>query len=405
MTIQGFRTTSNFVTDGRPQHWRAAVLLLTPNGDAPLYALTAGMKSEKVDDPQFNWWEKGMLSRRIALGANLDNTGGTENITVVEKALQFKEGDLILVEESGEILYVAINPTADTTLNVIRAYGDTVATAVDFDGAAVNPNLLCIGSAFEEGSDAPEGRAFDPTKKYNYTQIFRDTFEHTRTASKTRLRTGDDVKEAKRECLENHSKGIERAFFLGERKETTRNSKPLHLTGGIKSFIASDNIKAVASGQLDMETLETYMEGIFKYGSTQKMGFTGNRALTCIQQAVRKNSSYQIFANEKVFGMKVTKLVSPFGELNFKTHPLFNITPGATGGQTYYGMDSTMYVLDQANLRYRYFSGDDTRYEPKLQDNGVDGAKSGFITEAGLEVHHPDTHYLITQLNAGIADT
>lgn len=405
MSIQGFRTTSNFVADGRPKHWRAAILMRYPNGDAPLFALTSAMKSEAVDDPEFNWWEKPMQTRRLTLGASLDNTGGTENITVVADGTTLKEGDLLLVEESGEILYVAVDPTSATTVNVTRAFGTVAATAVTYNGGAVNPNLLLIGSAYEEGSAAPDGRAYDPTKKFNYTQIFRNTFEHTRTAAKTRLRTGDDVKEAKRETLELHSRDIEWAFFLGNKLETTKNGKPLRTTGGVKSFIPAANQKAVTSGTLNMETLESYMEGIFAYGSSEKLAFVGNRAMTAIQQVIRRNTAYQIFANEKVFGINVARLVSPHGELVLKRHPLFNQVNGDTGAQTYYGLNSSMFVLDQKNLVYRYMKGDDTRYEAKLQDNGIDGDKSGFISEVGLEVHHGETHYFISQINEGVADT
>lgn len=405
MTIQGFRTTDNFVADGRPKHWRAAILLKYPNGDAPLFALTSAMKSSAVDDPEFNWWEKSMQTRRMALGADLDGTAGTDTVTLVDSALSLKEGDLLLVEQTGEILYVAADPTIDTSASLTRGYAGTTVTAVDFDGAAVNPNLLVIGSAYEEGSDAPTGRAYDPTKYTNYTQIFRNTFEHTRTAMKTRLRTGDDVKEAKRECLELHSRDIEMAFFLGIKTETTKNGKPLRLTGGLKSFIPAANKVQVASGQLSMDALEGYMERIFKYGSSEKMAFCGNRAMTCLQQVTRKNTAYQIYANEKVLGIKVTRVVSPHGELVLKRHPLFNQVVGSDTGQVYYGLDSSLFVLDQKELEYRYFKGDDTRYEQKLQDNGIDGEKSGFLTECGLEIHHGTNHFLIEQMNEGIADT
>jgi hypothetical protein len=289
----------------------------------------------------------------------------------------------------------------------VRGYGSVASTAVDFDGASVNQNILVVGSSYEEGSDAPDGRAWDPTKYNNYTQIFRNTFEHTRTAAKTRLRTGDDVKEAKRETLEMHSRDIEMAFFFGNKRETTRNGKPLRTTGGIKSFIPTGNRIAPSSGNLTMLLLESYMERFFEYGSSEKLAFVGNRAMTAIQQCVRKNSAYQIFANEKVFGLKVTRIVSPHGELVLKRHPLFNQVPGsaAGGAQTYYGLNSTMVVLDQKELVYRYMKGDDTRYESKLQDNGIDGDKSGFISEVGLEVHHGSTnHFWVSALNAGIAD-
>jgi len=405
MSIQGMRDTSNFVTDGRPKHWRAKVLQLYPNGIAPLYALTSALKTETVDDPEYNWWEKPMQTRRLALGADLDGTGGSEDITLAAGALKLVAGTLLLVEQTGEILLVNTDPTVDTTVNVLRSWGDTAATAVDYDGAAINPNLLVIGSAFEEGSSAPTGLNFDPTKKYNYTQIFRNTLEHTRTAMRTRLRTGDSVKEAKRECLELHSRDIEWAFWAGERIESTLNGRPIRSTGGIQTFIDSANIQSVASGNLSMTALEGYMEDIFAYGSSEKMAFMGNKALTAINTCIRKNSSYEIKTGLKEYGMNVQRLICPHGELVLKTHPLFNQIPGATGSQTYYGRNTYMYVCDMGNIIYRHMKGDDTRYQPKLQANDLDGEKSGYLSECGLEVHHGQTHFLLKDVNAGVADS
>lgn len=406
MAIQGLRTTNNFVADGRPLNWRAAMLMKYPNGDAPLFALTAAMKSESTDDPQFNWWEKSMQTRRLKLTADVDGTGTTETLTVLADAKSLKVGDILMAEHTGELFFVNTDPTTDTSISVDRAYGSVAATAITAAGATTNPNLLLVGSAYEEGSSAPNGRGYDPTKRFNYTQIFRNTFEHTRTASKTRLRTPNDVAEAKRETLELHSRDIEMAFFLGNKKETTYNGKPLRMTGGIKSFIPSGNQFAVPSQQLTMDKFEQYMESFFAYGSSEKLAFCGNRAMTAINACVRKNSSYQIFANEKEFGVKVSRIVGPHGELVLKRHPLFNQAVGASGAQTYYGLDSTLVVLDQKEMVYRYFTGDDTRYEKQLEANGIDGMKSGFISEVGLEIHQADTNFFwVTGLNAGIADT
>lgn len=404
MAIQGMRDTSNFVTDGRPKHWRAKVLMLYPNGVAPLYALTSAIKNEAVDDPEYNWWEKPMQTRRVVLGADLDATGGTDNVTLVSGALTLPARTLLLVENTGEILLVNSDPTVDTTVAVTRSFGAVAATAVDYDGAAVNPNLLVIGTAFEEGSNSPTGVNYDPTKVNNYTQIFRNTLEHTRTAMRTRLRTGDSVKEARRECLELHSRDIEWAFWLGEPVETTLNGKPQRSTGGIKYFIPSGNTVSVSSGNLSMAALEGYMEQIFAYGSSEKMCFTGNRALSAINTCIRKNSAYQIKTGEKEFGMNVARLISPFGELVIKTHPLFNQNPGSASGQVYYGLNSSLFVLDMQNIMYRYMKGDDTRYQPMLQENDLDGEKSGYLSECGLEVHHGGTHFLIQNINAGIVD-
>ncbi len=408
MAIQGLRDTGNFVTDQRPKNWREGIMLLYPNGTFPLFALTSLMKSRTVDDPEFSWWEKSLSARRLQLTTAL-TVSATTALFSGGGALGFKEGDLFYVANSGEIVAVTADPTSDNALNIQRGYSGTTAAAVTITNDSVNPYLIHIGSAFEEGSLAPTGVSYDPTKKYNYTQIFRDTLEATRTAIKTRLRTGDAIKEAKRECLEYHSMGIERAFWFGTRNETTKNGKPLRTTGGVLSQIPAGNVltpAAPATG-FTMAEVETMMEQIFREGSSEKMVFSGNLFMLGIQQAIRKNTAYQFMSGQKEYGMNVSRLVSPFGELILKTHPQFNQMPGGTSGSTpgaFYGVNSWGFVLDMSNIRYVTFSGDDTRYEADLQVNGMDGMKSGYLTECGLQLEHASTHFVIKNVVKGAAD-
>lgn len=403
MALQGLRTTTNFATDQRPKNWREGILLLYPNGKAPLTALTNLMRSKATDDPEFNWWTKLKSSQRVALSASI-NTAVTA-IPVVSGANGLKDGHLLYFEQSGEIMRVNGDPASDTSINVTRAYSGTSAAAITYNGAGVNPNAFIIGSAYEEGSLAPTAISYDPTKVYNYTQIFRNTLEATRTASKTNLRTGDSVKEAKREAFELHQTEIEKALIFGKPLETTLNGKPLRTTGGIIHNIDSNNIVDQAGTALQMTVLEGWMERIFRYGSSEKMVFCGNSFLLGINQAVRKNSSYNIQSGVKEYGMNVTRLTCPFGELVLKTHPLFNeIGGGTTGGTAYRSLSSWGLVVDQAELVYRYLTGDDMRYEKDLQTNGQDGMKAGYLTECGLEIHHPYSHFLIKGVTSGAAD-
>ena len=410
MPIQGLRDTSNFVTNARPENWREGILLLDPNGMASLTGLTSLMKKRKVDDPLFHWWEKSTQTRRVALHAtsgDLTLVNTTLTLTSAGGALGLKEGDILRVEQSGEHLLVTQDPSSDTSITVSRAFAGTTAATVDANGNNVNPNLMVIGNAYEEGSLAPTGVAFDPTEKTNRTQIFRDTLEATRTAQKTRLRTGDEIKEAKRECLLHHSMGMERAFWFGKKALTTKNGKPLHTMDGLINFVDSGNIKVAttdyASG-ITMAGLEEYMYEIFKYGSSEKMAFCGNRSALVIQQILRKNAAWQFTSGIKEYGMNVSRVISPFGELVIKTHKGFNqITGGTTGTGPYYGLESWFWVLDMDNLMYVYM--DDTMYEKDLGANGLDGMKSGYLTECSIEVHHPTTHYLIKNMVAAAADS
>jgi len=412
MAIQGLRSTSDFVTDQRPKNWREGYLYLEPNGDAPLAGLTSQMKSRTVDDPEFHWWDKTRNTQRYELHAtngDLTTTNTTLTLAATEEARTLKDGDLLYVEQNGEILQVNGDPTSATSVVVTRGFAGTTPAALDANGVGINPKLSKIGSAYEEGSLAPTSVRYDPTKRTNYTQIFRDTLAFTRTAMKTKLRTPDDVKEAKKECLEYHMAGIERAFWFGVASESTRNGEPMRSTDGILNVIpASNKVNAntdYAAG-LTMAGLEDYLRQAFTYGSNEKMGFLGNNALLVINQICRRNSQFQIQSGIKEYGMDVSRLISPFGTLVLKTHKMFNqLTGGTTTGAAYYGMAHKLIILDMANLQYVSLNGSDTEYESDLTPKGLDGMKSGYITEAAIQVGLGSTHFAISGLNRAAVDS
>ena len=148
------------------------------------------------------------------------------------------------------------------------------------------------------------------------------------------------------------------------------------------------------------------METAFLYGSSEKMAFCGNRVLTAIQQVCRKNSHYQFMQGQKEFGMNVTRMICPFGEVVFKTHPLWNqMTGGTTGGTAYYGQNSTAVILDMEQLTYVTFQSDDIKWEKDLTPTGMDGQKGGLIGEISFQLGLEKCHMVISKLNAGIADT
>lgn len=404
MTIQGLRTSENFATNERPENWRKGLLMLDPNGSAPLTALTSQMKEESVDDPKYHWWEKRLQSRRIALSANISAvaSGTPETLAVSSGAFAFKAGDILAVEKGmSEVIQIVQDPVVDTSLIVVRGAAGTTPVAVTV--ASENPYVVGIGSAYEEGSAAPTGVNFDPTEAYNLCEIFRNTLEMSNTAQQTNLRTTEQVKEAKREVLQLHGIDMERAFWWGTRYQTTKNGKPIRFTGGLTSFIDAGNIVNQNGVAADMEDLEGWMERMFRYGSNEKMVFCGNRALLAIQQIVRKNSTFNIQSGIKEYGMEVTKLFCPFGSLVIKTHPLFNQMSSVIG--TYYSVDSWFYVLDMSKITYIYLRNRDTKYEADLKENGIDGMKSGWISECGMRVAHPETHFLIKGLVSGAADS
>lgn len=422
MSIQGFRTDENFIATQRPQNWRQTMLLLYPNSSeiakAPLTALTSLMKSESTDDPVFHWFQKILDARRLKLNTNVLTTDQTLTIdptfqntaqSNLSVATILKQGDMIYIEQTGEIVRVSADPTTNNVIPVQRAQAGTSAAAITVAAAGVNPFIFVIGSAYEEGSLAPTSMAYDPQEINNFCQIFRSTLSLTRTAMRTRLRTGDAVTEAKRECLEYYSVDMERAFwFNGAKALGTLNGNPVRYTAGIINQILTaapgQLIAAPGNGLIDMNFIEANLEVCFRYGSTEKMMFGSNLLLLAVQQAVRKNSFYKIETGIKEYGMKVARIITPFGELVFKTHPLFNqMQGGVTAGSGFNSIANNGYILDMANIKYRYV--DDVKYEKDLTPTGLDGLKSGYIAECGLELHHALSHQIWTGVKGGATDT
>lgn len=421
MSIVGLRSVADFTVDGqRPKNWREGILALYPNGGATLTALTALMKERTVDDPEFNWFERELTNRRfqLAAGQNLNASDNQTTVTISTSASAYgsprtdvrelKAGDLLYVEQTGEIVQVSFDPTSATSLTFDRGFAGTTKTSVTV--ASQNPNFVVIGSAYEEGSQAPTGVQYDPSKVYNYTQIFRQTLEFTRTAMKTRLRTGDQVVQAKKDALEMLSMDMERAFILGTRSEATKNGKPIRTTDGVIARINRDfssNIVSAATTGTKMTDLEGYIEQAFRFGSDEKIGLVGNSALLAIQQIVRKNSTYFLQPMSKEYGMNIMRFTTPFGELVLKRHTLFNnnMGSGTVATNVFYGMANWLLIIDPKNIQYTMLKGSDIAYQSQLQANGLDGEKSGYLGECAMEVHHPKTHMLIKRLVSGIKDT
>lgn len=411
MAILGMRNDENWFTNQRPENWRQTMLMLYPNGKMPLTALTGMMKSESTDDPVFHWFNKNLNDRRFKINEDLaanETAIGVDN--TYNSAFSVKGGDMLLIEQTGELVRVSADPTANNEITVTRAQAGT-GTLANVDGVALtiassNPFMVVVGSAFEEGSLAPTGVSFDPTEASNYTQIFRSTLEMTRTAEKTRLRTGDQVKEAKRECLEYFGIDMERAFwFNGAKTLVTINNKPARLTAGVIFQIPTANrIAAPAGGLINMDWIESKLSQIFAVGSNEKLVIGGNALLGALGAAVRKNTTYNISSGVKEYGMNVSRISSPFGELVFKTHPLWNQMPGGTATDTsaYLGMANNGAVLDMDRVRYRYIT--DVMYQKDLTAVGLDGQKSGYLAECGLELHDPQTHFYITGVTGGTED-
>jgi len=419
MAFLGMRGTGDWVADQRPKNWRETILYRYPNGMAPLTAILSKMTSEKTDDPEFNWWTKSLPNQRAAVTGVYTDTGlsvayvsgGAASSMVYVKMsaadiAHFRAGHQVLLRDASD-LTVDVNAKVTTvTINGASSYISCLLLEADNNSSLGDLSdcdvALIVGNINSEGAAMPDAIAYDPTKWYNYTQIFRTPLEMTRTAMKTRLRTGAQYKEAKREALEMHSIEMEKSFLFGVPSERTGdNGKPERTTlglipaikGGYNGVVTAGLVKNYAldtdftadtwltSGE---EWLDIQLEQIFRYGGREKLALAGSGAILGINKLIKAGGNFDYSSATVDYGIKVTRWVTAFGEINLMTHPLFSFEPTTR---------NSLVIFEPKDLKFRFI--DDTMYkdDTTMEKGGWtnrDGIKEEYLTEGGLEYHHPD---------------
>jgi hypothetical protein len=403
--------------DFRPKNWREKILRLYPNGSVSLTALTALMKSSSTDDPEFYWFDKSLASQAAAITAGQIYTnmacsaayvsGGVAGDVVYVKATEddtgaseFRVGHQVLIMLStdptmnvnGKVTYVS-KAAAVVTLGVKLLEADNNSTTHDMSDA---DRIRVIGNVNPEGSQMPDSISYDPTKRYNATQIFRNSLSLTRTRMRTKVRYGTTAyQEAKRDCLELHGIEMEKTFIWGIYTiGTGDNGQPERTTGGLKSYIPSTNITDYRSdtdftGQTWLQGgrkfINKWLELVFRYGSRNRTAYVGSGTVLAINQLVEAYGLYTFTPKTLSYGIQVMQWVTPFGTIDMYTHPLFSFE----SSERY-----SMMLFDPLNLEYRYVDDTFFQKDDRLKDGtwvSLDGIKEGYLTECGLEIHHPTT--------------
>ena len=417
----GMRGTGDWVSGQRPMNWREQILYLYPNGSAPLTAILSMMGSEAVDDPQFHWWtqEQSAVGGAVSgvftlpdLSVAYAGGGVVADVLYVRIATtlanRIREGHQILLRDSADYRVDVVGKvtgvsrgTLVSVLSVKLLEDDD--NSIDLGGTADLQDcdtFKIIGNINPEGGEMPDAIALNPVKVYNLTQIFRTPLSMTRTALKTKLRTPEQRQKAKAEALEMHSWEMELAFLWGIRTENIGdNGKPERTTMGVINFIrqyAAANcddytLNATYAGQTWAAGGETWLknmlERIFRYGASEKLVLCGSGFLLGLDALANAGAQVNVQPGQKVYGMEITKWLTPFGTVNLKTHPLFSYDATTRNMGV---------VLEPKELSYRYI--DDTTFygesSQKQHSEGygqrrVDGINEEFLTEAGLEFGLP----------------
>lgn len=394
--IQGIFMSNQSIVGDRVGDFSSAILQINPTGTALMLALSSGMGKTAAGDTIFNWFEDAHQSGRAGIVS-----GGTSTTVVVDDGTMYVPGDVLLVEETGEVLYVTANSSG--SLTVVRGIGGTTITSV-----TNVMHTVSIGNGHEEASERPTAVTQQGMARSNLTQIFRNTWAVSGTTKAVKYRTGDKVAKNKADCALYHAEAMEKAFIFGRKHLGSLNGSPFRLTDGIRAQLDQyDGIVEAANtgsnaGDLSWIDFEDFVRRVFaknvKGQPNERIAIGGDISVAVLNGMARLDGTYNISQGETKLGIKVTELVTAFGTLKLMTHPLFNENPTWA---------KDLMVLHPGAIRKRVLRETiDEGYDANgRRIDGRDADEGIMTTELGFEVGAASTMGMLTNITAAVAST
>jgi len=317
-------------------------------------------------------------------------------------------GNAILRVESAPV-----DNGADTTF---QAKCISVSSVSGSDSIADNDRCQIIGSAYAEGTGSPDVFSEGIDDGFGYTQIFKTAAEISNTAYATQLRGySNEFERVLAMKLREHKIDIERAMLFNQKARVGGIQYTEGLVGHIiKNSTVVDRTSAnlayksgkayfssYATSELTYDALLADFEVLFdpaRGGSNERLALSSLPVISYFNKmgnnsfsdASTASTQYQINMDELSgqFGHKLMEINTVHGSVYMVKEPLFR---GHSSG--------LMLMADMSKLYYRPLVGNgvnrDTQVMTNVQNADEDLRKDMILTEAGLEVCLPESHYLI----------
>ena len=392
--------------------------------ESPFFVYLSKVGKVPTTDSQFRFLEDrtkiAMTDRSFVISTNLAAVSADAIVTATLSAAQpwLIKGMVISVES------VTGNSDGPNHANArIESINSSTSIGIKWltnPGTDADPiadaKATVIGTAFEEGSGAPDVWSQKLDNDYGYTQIFKTACEMSNTARATVYRGyADEWQRIWNLKLREHKIDIERAMLFGQRA----TSGGVQYTDGLAGHIMANGqgqtkadsqqleytegqayLKTVAAGSLTYDVLLRDLEVVFdpaRGGSSSKLALCSLPVISLfnklgdgagfIGDSMGGSNRYNFNAAQGTFGHKVMKVETVHGDLSLVKEPLFR---GMSG--------EFMLMADLDNVSYRPLVGNginrDTSITTNVQQADEDLRKDMILTEAGLEVTLPETHAL-----------
>ena len=406
--------------------------------ESPFFVYLSKVAKVPTDDPQFRFLEDrtkiSMTDRSFLLAGShsipaagytltysVDTSGGA-SVDWLLKGMVFAVG--YTETNAPETIIVRVETSPVDAGSTSTFTGKTISAVDGAETGADNTKCQVIGTSFAEGSGAPDVFSEELETDVGLTQIFKTACEMSNTARATRYRGyADEFQRIWNNKLREHKVDIERAMLFGQQttvggiqytegicghviKNGTASTEDAALTysAGAPYFRSStaseltyDRILSdfevvydPARGGTDSKLALASMPVLTFFNKLGADAFLNTTMMSGTSTAVNdvSNLRYNLSEKQGSYGHKILSVETIHGTMNLVKEPLFR---GFSSG--------FLMMVDLDHVAYRPLVGNgvnrDTQIMTNVQSADEDLRKDMIVTEAGLEVSIPETHYLL----------
>ncbi len=276
----------------------------------------------------------------------------------------------------------------------------------------VNARGQIVGTAYPEGSGAPDSWYDFLSQTEGYAQIFKTAcpmMSGSAMATEYRGRKNEFMR-IWDEKLREHKMDMEHAFLFGVGNvnvttgalDTETNAAVKRYTWGILPFVSLyGNVATFSYSNSGYNNFVDWSRDMFapENGNSGSKLVLASRKLiswfnklgngTFLGNTLAGGSAQLDIQNVKSqFGFNLTRVSCVFGDFNFVAHPLLREQ-----------WEDYCLVIDLGQVAYRPLVGNgisrDTFYQTNVQAPDIDGRIDQIITEAGMQITLPETHAVL----------
>lgn len=327
---------------------------------------------------RIDWLEDQLFPRLVTLSASATSAATTIAVATGDSAV-LKVNDLLRVQTSGECLQVTA-VGADSSITVTRSIGSVAAAT-----AASGDQVLIIGNTFDQGADVPSAKVTQVSNQYNYTQIFRHSWNFSNTQAEIELYGEGEPNRERAKKLVEHKRALEYSVFWGARDQTGSQGQ----MGGAFEYI-STNVHSESGSTLTAAELDQTLIDHLQYCVKPVLFVSPIVAYNFSQMAASDYRTNTV--GDQRFGFVVDAFIS--GAYGFEIPIVvkrdwneFASASGQFGGWAF--------LIDMSQVSLRPLRNRSTKLLTNRQGNGIDGVTEEYLTEVSLQFELEKHHGII----------